>query len=344
MSDTEMNEERTPTSGDEGHERDLEQLLLAAGPRVQPPAGLADEVRAAVEAEWRTVVAARQPRRRFTPWLAVASVAALAVGAWLVAPQLLQGSASIASVARMSGGVEFRIDQDGVWQPLQVASTLRPGAEIRTAVDGRVALQFADGPDLRLDASTTLALDGPATAQLAAGRVYVDAGVARAGSPDFVIGTALGQVRHLGTQYMAGLDRSVGLVVAVREGSVAVESGREPLVARAGESLTLGHDGRVARGTVAAQDEQWAWAQSIVPEFAIEGRSLDEFLVWTARETGRQLVYSSAAAAREAERIELKGSISGLPPEAAVAAVLSTTPSLQHRFAGSQLRIERASP
>ncbi len=161
---------------------------------------------------------------------------------------------------------------------------------------------------------------------------------------DFVISTALGQVRHLGTQYMAGLDRGGGLAVAVREGSVAVEGGREPLVARAGESLSVGRDGRVARGTVATQDEQWAWAQSIVPGFAIDGRSLDEFLGWAARETGRQLVYSSADAAREAERIKLKGSVSGLPPEAAVAAVLTTTPSLQHRFAGSQLRIEHASP
>jgi hypothetical protein len=187
-------------------------------------------------------------------------------------------------------------------------------------------------------------MDDADTARLAAGQVYVDAGTAGAGSRDFVVATALGQVRHLGTQYMAGLDRGGGLAVAVREGSVAVEHAREPVIARAGESLAIGHDGRVTRGTVAAHDEHWAWTQSIVPEFAIEGRSLDEFLGWAARETGRQLVYGSAAAAREAEAIELKGSVSGLAPEAAVAAVLTTTPSLQHRFAGNQLRIERASP
>jgi hypothetical protein len=335
--------ERTDTGQDGNHDRDLEALLRAAGPRVQPPAGMAREVRAAVEAEWRDIVAARQPRRRFAPWLAAASVATLAVGAWFVTSQVMQGPAAIASVARVTGGVEYRHGQDGSWQPLQAASTLQRGDDIRTAADGRVALQFTGGLDVRLDAATTLAMDDAGTVRLAAGRVYVDAGTASAASRDFVVATTLGQVRHLGTQYMAGLDRGAGLVVAVREGSVAVEGGREPVIARAGESLTLGHDGRVARGTVAAHDEHWAWVQSIVPGFDIEGRSLDEFLGWAARETGRQLVYGSADAAREAERIELKGSVSGLPPEAAVAAVLTTTPSLEHRFAGGQLRIERAS-
>lgn len=337
-----MNDERTGTGHGEDH--DLEALLRATGPRLQPPAEMASQVRAAVEAEWRDMVAARQPRRRFTPWLAVASVATLAVGAWFVASQVMPGSASIASVARVTGGVAYRHEQDDSWQPLQVASTLRPGDEIRTGDDGRVALQFNDGLDVRLDTATILAMDDAATAQLAAGRVYVDAGAAGAGSRNFVIATALGQVRHLGTQYMAGLDRGGGLVVAVREGSVALEGGREPVIARAGESLTVGHDGRVARATVTAHDEHWAWAQSIVPGFAIEGRSLDEFLGWAARETGRQLVYASADTAREAERIELKGSVTGMAPEAAVAAVLTTTPSLRHRFAGNQLRIERASP
>ncbi|HEX9208597.1 MAG TPA: FecR family protein [Steroidobacteraceae bacterium] len=339
-----MNDERTRTGQDERSDGDLEALLLAAGARLQPPPEVAAQVRAAVEAEWRVTVAARQPRRRYTPWLAAAaSVAALAAGVWLVAPQVMQGSTDVATVARVAGDVAVRHGQDASWQPLRAAATLQRGDEIRTAADGRVALRRTDGLDLRLDAATTVALNDADTARLTAGRIYVDAGVAGSAARDFVVATTLGQVRHLGTQYMAGIADG-RLVVAVREGSVAVEDGREPVIARAGESLTIGSDGRVARGTVAPQQDDWAWAQSIVPEFAIEGRSLDEFLGWAARETGRQLVYASADAAREAEGIQLKGSVSGMTPEAAVAAVLTTTPSLQHRFAGSQLRIERASP
>lgn len=337
-----MNDQRTPMAQDDDRDRDLESLLRSAGSRLQPPAGMAREVRAAVEAEWRDVVAARRPRRRLAPWLAVASVAALAAGTWLVAPRLMTGPAEIASVARVTGGADYRREQGDSWQPLRAGTNLRPGDEIRTAVDGRVALQFEDGLDVRLDTTTTLAMSDSDTASLAAGRVYVDAGPAGAASRDFAIDTALGQVRHVGTQYMAGLDAAGRLGVAVREGSVALDTGREPVIARAGESLTVSQDGRVVRAHLTAQDEQWAWARAIVPAFAIEGQSLDAFLAWAARETGRQLVYSSAEAAREAESIELKGSVSGLAPEAAVAAVLTTTPSLQHRFAGSQLRIERA--
>jgi len=37
-------------------------------------------------------------------------------------------------------------------------------------------------------------------------------------------------------------------------------------------------------------------------EFAIEGRSLDEFLAWPVAKTGRKIVYTSADAAREASR------------------------------------------
>ena len=86
-----MNDERTPTSGDEGR-RTRSRGVAARGRAARAATGrMADEVRAAVEAEWRAVVAARQPRRRFTPWLAAASVAALAVGAWLVAPQSAAG-------------------------------------------------------------------------------------------------------------------------------------------------------------------------------------------------------------------------------------------------------------
>ena len=41
-------------------------------------------------------------------------------------------------------------------------------------------------------------------------------------------------------------------------------------------------------------------------------------------------------------RDRLKGPTSGLPPEAAVAAVFASQPALHHVIAGGQIRIERA--
>ena len=94
--------------------------------------------------------------------------------------------------------------------------------------------------------------------------------------------------------------------------------------------------------SVAVHGDAWRWAEAGAPPFAIEGRSLDEFLAWAARETGRNLVYASADAARESEQTRLKGSVAGLSPEAAVAAVLAAEPGLQHQIASGQIRIERA--
>ena len=102
-------------------------------------------------------------------------------------------------------------------------------------------------------------------------------------------------------------------------------------------------DGSVARAQIDPHGQAWHWAAAVAPEFAIEGRSLDEFLAWAGRETGRKIVYTSADAAREAEQTQLKGSTSGLAPEAAVAAVFASQPALHHVIAAGQIRIERTS-
>jgi len=132
------------------------------------------------------------------------------------------------------------------------------------------------------------------------------------------------------------------LTVEAREGRVAVEKGQIPAVARAGESLTIARDGSVSRSQLDVYGESWRWAESVAPEFVIEGRSLDEFLAWAGRETGRKIVYTSADAAREAETTQLKGSVAGLAPEAAVIAVFASEPGLRQQIAGGQIRVESA--
>jgi hypothetical protein len=327
---------------DTGDDPDLAALLRAAGPRLAPPPEVAAEVRAAVAAEWRATVAARRPARRLTPALAAAaSIAAVAVGVWLLVPQWLGAPVNVATVARTTGPVEYRHGAEGAWQPLASAARLQRGDEVRTSTTGRAALRREDGLEVRLDAATALTFETADTTRLEAGRIYVDAGQAAPRAGAFQVATEFGDVRHLGTQYSVVLAHE-SLAVAVREGSVVVEDDAQPVIARAGERLTVRRDGHVTRSAVAPFDTEWRWAQSVAPEFAIDGRTLDEFLGWAARETGRQLVYTSAAAAREAEQTVLKGAVAGLPPEQAVAAVLTTTPSLAHRFAGSQLRIGHA--
>ena len=326
-----------------GEDADLVALLQSVGPRPTPPADFAAEVRAAVAAEWRATVAARQPQRRFTqPWLAIAaSVAVLAVAVGVALPRWKAAGGPVAVVARVTGAAEIRHATDGTWQPLTATSSVAAADEIRTSGSGRVALRRPDGLEVRLDTGTQLAFAGNERARLATGGVYVDAGTPGSGSGAFVVGTPYGDVRHVGTQYVASVHDGA-LQVAVREGSIAIDRGHEPVVARAGESLAVREDGSVARSQVDSHGQAWHWVAEVAPEFAIEGRSLDEFLAWAGRETGRKIVYTSADAAREAEQTMLKGSTTGLAPEAAVAAVFASQPALRHVIAVGQIRIEHA--
>lgn len=341
-----MNEQDQAQLRSDDDDADLAALLRAVGPRDQPSAAMAAEVRAAVAAEWRASLAARQPavpRRSLRPWLAAAaSIAAVAIAVGVALPRLGAGNDPVATVARVDGVVEVQLPGTQAWQPLAPGASVNAAAAVRTSNAGRIALRREDGLEVRLDAATQLAFDDAGDASLTHGRVYVDAGRPGAGTGAFALRTPQGEVRHLGTQYSVGLDGG-GLQVAVREGSVAIERGPRPVVARAGEALRIDADGTIQRSSVAAHGDAWRWAEAGAPPFAIEGRSLDEFLAWAARETGRNLVYASADAARESEQTRLKGSVAGLSPEAAVAAVLAAEPGLQHQIASGQIRIERAS-
>jgi ferric-dicitrate binding protein FerR (iron transport regulator) len=191
---------------------------------------------------------------------------------------------------------------------------------------------------LRLDTGTQVALLDSRHATLARGGVYVDSGAgadARAG--DLEIDTPLGGVRHLGTQYQARLlDGS--LLVAVREGRVEVDARTGSVVAMAGEQLAIADTG-VTRSALPADAGQWAWIGLVTPPFSIDGKSVEAFLEWAARETGRSIDYASPAAASRAREIVLRGSVAGLTPEQAVAAVLSTTP-LRLDLQRDRIRIE----
>jgi ferric-dicitrate binding protein FerR (iron transport regulator) len=318
----------TNIAGD-GDERVLGALLAAAGERAAPSDAQRREVLAAVGAEWRAQVAARQRRRRFTGWAAAAAVAAVAVSAWWVRPLLSPPAASFASVARVEGTVEYR--DGGSWTHVAGGARIATGSALRTGQAGRAAIELDNGVTLRLDRGTRLAFAAPGEAALEAGAVYVDAGAGDASSSrEFALQTGFGEVRHLGTQYEARLDDGA-LRVAVREGRVGIGPAAAQQVAAAGEQL-LFTDSGVQRSTVSPYDEQWAWVGKVTPPFAIDGRTVDDFLAWAARETGREVRYASPAAAQRAREVVLRGSVSGLTPDQAVRAALSTTslrPSLE---------------
>ena len=333
-----MNESSKPEMPDDA---DIAALLRAAGARPAATAQAMAEVRAAVEAEWRTTVAARRRRRLVTGWAAAASVTVAAVGVWLVRPMLQTEPQVVASLTRTVGSVEQNVG-NGRWTPVATAAALVSGAQLRTARDGRAALLLENGVELRLDARTLVAFEDAGHARLSQGAVYVDSGSpAGTPGPDFVLDTPAGTVAHLGTQYEARIvDGSVR--VGVREGRVRLSHASGDLVGAAGESFTV-RGNEVTRAPLAPTGPEWNWIADVTPPFSIDGRSVEDFLVWAARQTGRTIVYASPAAAEQARRATLSGTVEGLTPDEAVRAVLSTT-SLAPDIGSERIRVEVTQP
>ncbi len=328
-----MNEQATDDEGRD--ERQLAALIRDAGRREQPGSAAVAAARAAVAAEWRQVVAARARRRAVTRrWSLAAAVALAGVAIWLALPQLAPGVV-VAAVERSEGRIESRPDGWlSRWSPVAAGAALASGTALRAAPGARVALRVGD-ISVRVDAGSVIALAAPDRIELRRGALYVDSrGEAAA---ELVIDTPYGNVRHLGTQYETRLD-DAALRVRVREGRVQVAAAGRAIEARAGEQLTLAAGGAVSRERVAPSGGEWAWTEAIAPAFDIDEHSLYEFLRWVGRETGRELVFATPAAEKNARELILRGSVRGMTPGEALAAVLVTTP-LQARVRDGVLRV-----
>lgn len=322
-----------------GHDRDeqrLAGLIRQGGPRPQPPAAVRDAVRAAAHAEWRAVVAARKATRRtMMRWSLATAASVAAIAGWLSWPTLMPAPSTVGTLARVNGPVE--LDEGGLFGgavPARAGAVIATGQELRSGAGGRAALDL-DGVSLRMDEGTVIAMLAPDRVELKRGAVYVDAG--QAAGP-LLVETALGSVAHVGTQYETRLADSA-LRVRVREGRVRVGDGERTLEGAAGEQLTILADGKVRREAVAGYGADWAWAGDIAPSFDIENRRLDEFLRWIGRESGREVTYGSRAAEAEAAKLVLRGSVKGLKPEQALAAVMATT-RFEYRTAPGRLVVE----
>jgi ferric-dicitrate binding protein FerR (iron transport regulator) len=311
-----------------GDESGIERVLRAAGGRDQPSESLERHVRAAVHAEWRAAVAQRARARRQVG-LAIAAVLALAVFGlwasrfWVETPRIV-----VASVGRAEGVVSTResswIAAWMSWRPLDGRQSLRSGEDLMTGPDGRAALAWTNGISLRLDRNTKIALVDAQHIEVRNGAVYVDSGTA-AGSPQLRIDTPAGAVRHVGTQYEVRLLQS-NVQIRVREGRVELRppSGIAEHV-DAGEQLTVAESGGHERTAIDTVGTEWAWVTDVAPPFAIEGRSLHEFLTWAGRELGEDIVFATPESEAEAAGATLHGSVAGLTPAEALQAVLPTT-------------------
>jgi len=320
----------------------FEDLFRQAEPRLKPPAADTREIRDALHQEWRHLTR----RRKFRKYAVSTGLAAAVLMAGMLGLNLFNISqpvsdfAPLASVDRQTGTITIR---DG--HPESPPATtgqpgrLYPGQTLNTGAASRIALRWHSGESVRLDEDTRLRLVSGQEIELLSGRLYIDtrrSSQSQAGSPELSIVTATGRVRHLGTQYMTEV---IGqhLVVSVREGQVGIQANSNETIANTGQQLTISDKGLVSRANIDSFSDDWHWAESIAPDFELDGVSMTEFLQWVGRETGRPVYYASQPAQQLADQSLLRGSID-LEPRLALAAMMQTS-DLEARTDGNSIII-----
>ena len=268
-------------------------LLKAAGARETLPPELESKWKTQFEAALGPVVRRRRVRRRF----AAASVASLALIAFLIAKGLAPRDTStiVAAVSHSSSA------------DVAAGMQLFAGDTIDTG-RGRVALRYG-GNDVRIDTATTVRADADALT-LVRGSLYVDTLPFGAPGAPIRIETPSGTVTHVGTQFVVAADGG-SLFVAVREGHVMVADRGDTFDVSA-DATTAGvvelRDGVASTRRIVRHGGPWEWVtQDVAAPLSLDGRSAAVFLAWYARETGRVLRYEDARVEAAASATLLHG-------------------------------------
>ncbi len=331
-----------PTIADRGAQDDgaMESLLRLAGPRAPVPDDRMQRLKAGAHTEWRRQVTTRR-RRHVMRWslggLAAAAALVLALRATTGLGPMAPAAVEFAVVESLGSNARLASDADsrrGAF--LKVGDRVPVGPSRLSLAGGTAALRLPGGAAVWVDRGSALRVTADDVVELDGGAVYIDAG----GTTSLEIRTALGVVRDVGTKFEVRLT-PVALRVRVRDGAVQVRRDQQQHDARPGDELLLDASGAVARRTIPVDGPDWAWTRGAPTPFELEGRSLREFLQWVASENGWQLQFADSAVEDKARTTTLHGSIRGLTPEQALAAVLPTS-GVEHQLDGGVLSIRLA--
>lgn len=334
MSDLPKNNERPDD------DKSLENLLRLAGERPEIPLSVESRVYHRVQQEWQASTERpkgekvyaevhktwkRDARRgRMIRWAAPFAVAASAVLAVLLFVQ------PEPAAPRVAATVAAVIVPEASSTTYQAGTKVYEGDLITTGAGDGVSLLLARNATLRIDENTSIRIDSSDHFTLMGGRVYADTGQFIYADGGLRIDTDFGVVRDVGTQFAVSSNGDY-VDVAVREGRVELTAQAAVHVAKMGERLSLAAGQDASISNLETHDPYWDWIAELTPTFDMSKKSLLDFLNWAARETGRELRFENDESRMFAMRTDVHGSVEGLTPDEALAAILSTT-TLNYRI------------
>lgn len=324
--------------GEDAADRALRDGLRAPG----LSADALQRIRAATEQEWRANCPAepvRAPARRWSSLAAAASVAILA--GVLGVNVFMTDSASGAVVGQLA-----RFDAPGVVEShfLRRDAVLEQGASLHAGqsldVRGDSLITLAGGGNLRVARASSFEVVAANAVKLERGELYVDIPPGSRGSDRFLVTTPAGEFRHVGTQFAVALVNGATRL-RVREGSVLWRAPEGDSTVNAGTEVVIERNRTVTQRPIPTAGREWAWAETMAPDFEIENRPLREFLVWFSRETGRKLVLADDAAGKQAASILMHGNVRGMTATEALSAVMAST-TLRFELLEGVIRVSSA--
>lgn len=297
-------------------------------------------VRKATERAWRAKVESGQRTRQRLSVAAAASlllVTSAGFGLFTNFRQSSHGELAAHLVAFVAPGVteEHFFDRE---QTLSTGAGLR--AHRRYDIHGQALIQLEDGGSLRVAPGSEIEILAKDDVRLERGELYVDIPAGTHTNSAFTARTAAGEFRHVGTQFSLAVIQGETRL-RVREGSVRWLAAGDESMVEAGTELLLRNGTKVRERAFAASDAEWEWIANTTPDFEIDDRPLEDFLVWVARESGRKLVLADELTRKQVMTIRMHGSVRGLTPMQALSAVMSAT-QLHYELSHGQIRVSYA--
>lgn len=303
-------------------------------------------IRQATQQEWRAVTRAESPevpRRPNRRWLSLAAAASVAVVAGI-----LGWNSFIANPANDGAvvGELARFESPGIVESrfLRRDTFLAQGAVLRAGqsfdVRGDSLVHLAGGGNLRLARASAFDVIAGNAVKLERGELYVDIPPGSRGSDRFMVVTPAGEFRHVGTQFAVAIVNGATRL-RVREGSVLWRANDGDSTVSAGTEVVIDSGRTVTRRPILTTGREWAWAESMAPDFEIENRPVMDFLIWFSRETGRKLELADEEARKQTATILMHGNVHGMTTMEALSAVMAAT-TLRFELPEGAIRVSSA--
>jgi hypothetical protein len=304
------------------HDASIEGVLRDAGVRPVPDEVMTARVSAAV---YREYLATLNKRRRKS-WLFAAAAGFLVL--LVSALYFRQSSVQPVTVARVSRiiGQPSTVEPVGLHErSVMPDDIVQVGDTFSVPRNSRLLLALRSGIGLRVNEATALSFEAMDRLRVDRGTVYIETPRGNPEAAYFAVVTAHGSVRHVGTRFEVAVN-DTSMRIRVRDGAAVFRSttGASATVS-AGEQLDYRSGTASITQGPAPASTAWSWAESAAPEFRVDGRTLLEAIDWFAHEAGLKLAFKDAAAREQASAVILHGTVTGLAPRDAIAAIMAGT-------------------